>query len=306
MDNDYGNLAHGTPWERSMATKTGFGRFAELKRLFARGATAVFAFAFAAVLFPALGGTVITNNLPSNTAIVNIDARADGAGAFNPLQTFWYQPFNTNGTLLKYTVQQGTYSFRVVNPPDAAKLFPTLSTAQTNQIYTAWSPNALWNLNYLVFDSAAATNTTLPQLFDGDAEYPPSTTPSDAYNASIAHGTFNQIRVGARGGTTNITYSYTFTNKATLIFAAPDNAVSDNAGGVSVLVAPLPVLTIALGLGSVTLQWSTNSPGFTLASTANLRPAAWSDVANPPTVSGGNYSVTLPLDSTTRFFRLHQ
>jgi len=41
----------------------------------------------------ALGGTVITANLPANTAIVNIDARADGAASYNGDQSLWYQPF---------------------------------------------------------------------------------------------------------------------------------------------------------------------------------------------------------------------
>src|SRR5579871_1333287 len=88
----------------------------------------------AGVLFQAKSGTVITANLPADTAIVNIDARADGAAAFNGDQSLWYQPFNTSSSLLEYTVQPGTYAFRVVNPSDAAAMFPSLSSGQTSQI----------------------------------------------------------------------------------------------------------------------------------------------------------------------------
>ena len=262
------------------------------------------------VLPELLGGTVITTNLPTNTGIINIDARADGAASFNGDQSLWYHPFNTSGTLLEYPIPSGTYSFRVVNPADAERLFPSLTAQQTNQIYSAWTYNSPWILNYLVFASAAATNYSIPQLFDGDPEWPPYGNATDAYNGSIAHGTYDQIRVGPLGrASTNITYSYTFTNNTTLIFAVPDYGLYDNAGGVSVLVAPAslpPVLTILPGNGSATLQWATNAEGFLLAQTTNVQASAWRDVTNLNTVQGGNYSLTLPLDSATRFFRLHK
>jgi len=46
---------------------------------------------------PLSAGTVITTNLPPNTAIININATADGAAAFNGDQSLWYQPFNVAG-----------------------------------------------------------------------------------------------------------------------------------------------------------------------------------------------------------------
>ena len=54
---------------------------------------------------PALAGTVITANLPANTAIVNISGTQDGAASYNGDQSLWYHPFSTVGTLLEYTVQ---------------------------------------------------------------------------------------------------------------------------------------------------------------------------------------------------------
>jgi hypothetical protein len=254
-------------------------------------------------------GTVITDNLPASTAIINIDGRADGSAAYNGDQSLWYHPFNVNGTLLEYTVQAGTYTFRVVDPADAKALAPGLTTTQTNQIFTAWTYNSPWVEDYLVFDGAAATNTSLPQIFDGDPLWPPYGDAADAYNATVTNGTYDQIRVGPLGrDSTNIVYSYTFTNAETLIFVVPDYELSDNSGGVSVLISPAnlkPVLSIRPGAGNATIQWATNFTGFTLAATTNLLPAAWYDVTNQPFIVSSNFTVTVQRDSATRFFRLH-
>lgn len=40
--------------------------------------------------FSVSAGTVITSNLPPNTAIINISGTADGAAAFNGDQSLWY------------------------------------------------------------------------------------------------------------------------------------------------------------------------------------------------------------------------
>ena len=197
-------------------------------------------------------GTVITSNLPPNTAIINIDARADGAGSNNGDQSLFYQPFNVNGPaqLLTYTVTPGTYNFQVINPADAAEEFTALTAAQTNQIYTAWTFNSPWVTDYLVFDSPAATNAAIPQLFDGafsnlkggNDNFILYSTPSNAYSGAISGGFYNLIRTAATGGrdSTNDVTSYTFTSTNTLIFAVPDPGVGDNLGGVSVLVSPQP------------------------------------------------------------------
>ena len=93
-------------------------------------------------LTAAFGGTVITANLPANTAIVNMDARVDGAASFNGDQSLWYQPFSS--ALPQLTLPAGTYQFRVINPTDAALLYPALTVPQVNQIYTAWTYNSPW------------------------------------------------------------------------------------------------------------------------------------------------------------------
>ena len=272
----------------------------------------------------AFSGTVITTNLPSNTAIVNISGTEDGAAVYTGANApLWYQPFFTGGAarLLEYTVQPGTYGFRILNPTDAAQLFPALTMAQSSQIFTGWTYNSPWATDYLVFDSAATTNSSLPQLFDGAFSNTNGTwytygSAASAYNAAIAGGFYNLIRTGPDGrnglngqnGTVFRT-SYTFASATTLIFAVPDYYLPDNNGGVSVLIAPVtsarPVLSIFPGTGTASLLWPTNALGYKLAQTTNLLPAAWSDVTNVPTVVSTNFSVTLPVNSTSQFFRLH-
>lgn len=190
---------------------------------------------------PARGGTVITGNLPAGTAIVNLNATQDGAASYNGDQSLWYHPFYTGGAtqLVKYTVTPGTYFFRAIDPADAARLYPALTPAQTSQIFTAWTYNSPWILDYLVFDSAAETNYSLPQLFDGSPEWPAYANAVLAYSASLTNGYNNLLRVGPLGrASTLLTNTVTFTNAETLIFVIPDYALSDNAGGVSVLISP--------------------------------------------------------------------
>ena len=197
-------------------------------------------------------GTIITSNLPPNVAIINIDARADGSAYFNSDQSLFYQPFNAGGAaqLLTYGVAPGSYTFRVINPADAAQMFPALTSDQTNEIYTAWTFNSPWVTDYLVFDGSAATNISTPQLFDGafsnlkggDVNFILYPDPNSAYIGAITNRFYNLIRTAATGGrnSTNDITSYTFTSSNTLIFAVPDPGLGDNAGGVSVLVAPQP------------------------------------------------------------------
>jgi hypothetical protein len=260
-------------------------------------------FGIAGVLLRSSAGTVITTNLPANTAIVNIDGRADGAASFDGGQSHWFHPFGA--TVPQITVPAGTYSFWPINPAAAAARFPTLTSGQTNQIYTAWTYNSPWILDYLVFDASALTNFSVPQFFDGaqDVGYGNAIA---AYTNAFLRGTYNQLHTSGRLGT-NISTIYTFTNTTTLVFVVPDYDLSDNGGGVSVLVFPSPILSIAANGGSMAVRWPTNnSIGFTLAQATNLASGGWTDVGQAPSVLNSNYTVTLPLDaSPNHFFRLH-
>ena len=120
-------------------------------------------------------GTVITTNLPAGMAIVNVSGTSntptvggDGGGASSGTnQSLWYQPFNTAGQLLEYTMPPGTYTMRVIDPTDAAAIFPNLTNGQLSSMWTAWTYNSPWITDYLVFDSSATSNSGESQLFAG-------------------------------------------------------------------------------------------------------------------------------------------
>ncbi|MBL9171361.1 MAG: hypothetical protein JNN07_26750 [Verrucomicrobiales bacterium] len=103
---------------------------------------------------------------------------------------------------------------------------------------------------------------------------------------------------------------YTFSATTTLIFAIPDNILSDNTGGASVLITPEldttgPKLLISKpNLEAVVLSWTTNASDFRLQYTPQLLPSAWGDVAAPPLTVGTNHSVVIPANLPNQFFRL--
>ena len=204
----------------------------------------------------ARAGSVITTNLPADVAaIVNIDARTDGAASFGPNQSSWFQPFGT----AQLTLGPGTYSFDLTSPTDALTAFPALTTAQRGSLFTAWTYNAPWITDYFVFDSSALTNSAQPQLFCGATGGQGYGTPQAAYDAAKTSGISSQIRTGP-GGRLNgvLASSYTLTQTQTLYFVIPDNGLSDNGGGLSVVVktpnaVPEPATLATLTLGALGL-----------------------------------------------------
>jgi hypothetical protein len=189
-----------------------------------------------------LAGTVITN-LPGNAAIINIDARQDGALSYDGGQDNWYHPFFTGGatSLLQYAISPGTYTFQLTNPTLAATQFPTLTSGQLAQVFTAWTFNSPWITDYFVFGSTGATDFSVPQIFAGairPANLGGGTgSATEAFNFAVTND-YDDVIVKQPGGrVTGIrTTLYTFTASETLTFAVPDNVLSDNNGGVSVLI----------------------------------------------------------------------
>jgi hypothetical protein len=226
-------------------------------------------------------GTVITSNLPANTAIVNISATTYGAGnSSGSNQIYWSNPIvNPSGPLLEYTIQPGTYTFRVINPADALSIYPSLTSSQQNNIFTGWTYNSPWIESYLVFDSSAAQNSGQTQLFSGAELNVSYGNATDAYNAAKAGGYYNQLHVGARNATA--TYTYTFASTTTLIFAVPDSGLYDNQGGVSVLISPtFPAISIT---SSSPLPGATAGMAYsqTLAATGGSGSYSWSATGVP-------------------------
>ena len=232
-------------------------------------------------------GKTITTNLPAGMAIVNVSGTQDGASASAGTgQSLWFQPFSTLGQLVEYTIQPGTYTFRAISPADAVSLFPSLTTAQQNSMWTAWTYNTPWLDDYLVFDSSAATSSTQSQLFSGAEGVPNdgvnSLNATTAYNWVIANNTYSNVYVGNRLAAPQRTY--TFNIPRTLIFAVPDSVLSDNQGGVSVLIAPLAsqplnITTTSLFNGQVGTAYS---PATLAASGGYGPPYTWSAGGLPP------------------------
>lgn len=173
----------------------------------------------------AADGSVVPLN--PTQSIVNIDARANGAASYNGPQTLWYQPFSSSGVLPSLAVGTGTYTFKVIRTADYA---------QAN--YTAWTYNSPWITNYLVFDASALTNSSQPQILYGAPSTVGQSNATAAYNQAAADGI--------------LTSTYNFTSPTTIYFAIPDNGLSDNNGGMSILVTspvPEPASLAAIGLG---------------------------------------------------------
>jgi hypothetical protein len=195
-----------------------------------------------------VSGKVITTNLPAGMAIINISGSQDGAqhAATGGANLLCDQPFSTLNQLLEYTVQPGTYTLRVIDPADALALFPNLTTGQQSSMFTAWTYNSPWITSVLAFDSSAVSNSSETQLFSVAEGGPGTTGPASAYadaingNGGTVTPYFNEIFPLIRNATpqTTVTFPLMGTGPETLIFAVPDNGLYDNAGGVSLLIAP--------------------------------------------------------------------
>jgi uncharacterized protein (TIGR03437 family) len=222
-----------------------------------------------------ISGKVITTNLPAGMAIINVSGTQDASNhaATGAANLLWDQPFSVPGQLLEYTVPPGTYTMRVIDPADAAAIFPTLTISQQTSMWTAWTYNVPWVTAYLAFDISATSNASQTQLFSGadDFNFPgtgdPASAYADAVNGYTVNSTnfppfYNNIYPLIRNATpqTTVTFPLVGTGPETLIFAVPDNGYQDNAGGISVLIAPaaaaLNITTTSLANGQVGLAYT--------------------------------------------------
>ncbi|HYV29198.1 MAG TPA: hypothetical protein VFA77_16815, partial [Candidatus Eisenbacteria bacterium] len=68
-----------------------------------------------------------------------------------------------------------------------------------------------------------------------------------------------------------------------------------------------PQINISQSGNSVVLQWPASASGFSLQSATNLiSPIMWSSVTNSVQSTGGVFTVTLPLNRQSQFFRLQE
>jgi len=68
---------------------------------------------------------------------------------------------------------------------------------------------------------------------------------------------------------------------------------------------PLALTAVSSGF-ELTLSWTTNSPGFTLESTATLRAPSWKPHAGEPAILNGRYTLTATNPAPASYYRLHK
>jgi uncharacterized repeat protein (TIGR01451 family) len=98
----------------------------------------------------------------------------------------------------------------------------------------------------------------------------------------------------------------TLINSATCSSAVTDPFKANNNASVKTVVMPFQI-SLSHGGGNLTLSWPADAANAYLESTTNLRPpVVWSPVTNPPpSLVDGQMTVTLPIGSGAKFFRLH-
>jgi uncharacterized repeat protein (TIGR03803 family) len=91
----------------------------------------------------------------------------------------------------------------------------------------------------------------------------------------------------------------------TLYGLAQRGGIAGEGGGTLFSIAlPVPSLTMTFSGTNASLSWPASATGFTLQSTTDLVSRAWSAVPTPPVPVNGQNTVSDPLSSTQRFYRL--
>jgi uncharacterized repeat protein (TIGR01451 family) len=99
----------------------------------------------------------------------------------------------------------------------------------------------------------------------------------------------------------------TLINSATCSSGVTDPLKANNFASVKTVVIPFQISLSHRGGGSLTLAWTPDAANAYLESTTNLRPpVVWTREPNQVTsLIGGQTTLTLPIGSGTKFFRLH-
>lgn len=129
--------------------------------------------------------------------------------------------------------------------------------------------------------------------------------------------------IGARGiavdwsGAQPVIYATTAENTYNRLISIVDSGASATASTLatsgfnelfhSVQFAPVePGLTAIISANNLQLSWPDPDSSFTLEYNTDLAAGSWNPVGITPTSNGGTNSVTLPLDSNAKFFRLRK
>ena len=140
-----------------------------------------------------------------------------------------------------------------------------------------------------------------------------STSASGGTTTNSGFVTFNLGNV-AVGATTNFTVivrpniAGTLTNDFAVISPVPEVTKANNFASVKTVVQSLQSIQLSVSRTGSSLQFSwptTGSVTLNLQFATTLNPPNWQNVSgNPPLISGGVETVTIPIGSGTQFFRL--
>jgi uncharacterized repeat protein (TIGR01451 family)/uncharacterized delta-60 repeat protein len=142
-----------------------------------------------------------------------------------------------------------------------------------------------------------------------------SASPANSYTAAGGVVTFTNLGNLDSGAQTSVTITVqptatgTITDTASCRSGVVDPLKANNSASVKTIVQGtlLPVsLTVSHAGANVTLTWPVDAGNYILQSTTDLTPpAVWTPVTNsPPTVVGGQNTITIPIGSGSEFFRL--
>jgi hypothetical protein len=134
-------------------------------------------------------------------------------------------------------------------------------------------------------------------------------------NSCVTHSVNMEQRYVFLADLTNGTGSFTVPGPATgniappgyyMLYVIDQNGVPSVSSMVHVLPEPLKILeTRKTGSGSVQLFWSMNFAHATVQTTASLNPSTtWTSQSGTPTIQQGRYTMTVPVTSSSTFFRL--
>jgi uncharacterized repeat protein (TIGR03803 family) len=252
---------------------------------------------------------------------------------------------NTDGsnftTLHDFTANSGypSYTNSDGNNPEAGlilsgnTLYGTTSGGGTNGAGTVFAVNTNRMGFTNLYDFTATSNSTNSDGADpyGGLILSGNTLYGTAYNGGLSSGTIFAVKTNGTG----FTNLYSFTLDDVYPYANSDGAhpkagliLSDNTlygtayggGNEGGFTGYGTVFSLSLGMGSVNppqlaimlsgpnviLTWTNTASGFTLQSTTNLLPAAWSTNLPAPVVINGQYTVTNPITGTQQFYELSQ
>ncbi len=101
-------------------------------------------------------------------------------------------------------------------------------------------------------------------------------------------------------------FAGTFINSATCGSAVTDPLKANNTAAVKTIVEAFQ-MTLSHSPGFLTISWPADAPNAYLESATNLPPlGGWLRVTNPPSsLVGGQRTITIPIGSGNKFFRLH-